>query len=157
MPLPIRPSPTTRPRQEHTPEFKEKLRQMGLRLSPLVQITTGQPHPEFPQTLLAFWLLTEAQLDSLAEFYHQRHRSSYSAHYPCPVSWHEDLTIEEKRRKIGKFIGLRGCDTPVVERRQDQQDLLRPPTEEEIMERARRARLADEEDEMWRRKLYWYS
>jgi hypothetical protein len=54
------------------------------------------------------------------------------------------MPLEEKRRKIGRFIGLRGCESPI-----------RVRTEEEIMEDARRARLA-EEDEMWRRKLHWY-
>lgn len=155
MPLP-NPTSTTDPRQEHTPEFKEKLRQMGLRLSPLVQITTGRPHPEFPRTLLGFWLLTESQLDSMADFYHQRRRNRLTSHYPCPVTWRDDLAMEEKRRKMGKFIGLRGCDTPTVD--QAPHHVLRPPpTEEEIVEAARQARLAAEEDEMWRRKLPWYS
>ena len=54
------------------------------------------------------------------------------------------MSLEEKRRKIGRFIGLRGCETPI-----------RLRTEDELMEDARRARLA-EEDEMWRRKLPWY-
>lgn len=54
------------------------------------------------------------------------------------------MPLEEKRRKIGRFIGLRGCESPI-----------RLLTEDEIMEEARRVRLA-EEDEMWRRKLQWY-
>ena len=86
----------------------------------------------------------EAQLDSLADFYHQRHHSQWSTRYPCPISWHERLSMEEKRRKFGKFIGLRGCDTPVPV----------PATEDEIIERARQARLAEDE-EVWRGKLAW--
>ena len=69
----------------------------------------------------------------------------WTAHYPCPITWAEGLTLEEKRRKIGKFIGLRGCDTPVSLR-----------TEEQIMEEARQARIAEDE-EAFRRKLPWYS
>lgn len=85
-----------------------KLRQMALPLAPLVQLTSGQVHPAFPTTLLNFWLLTDEQLDEIAHFYHQRTPCQWTRHYPCPITWSEGLTIEEKRRKIGKFIGLRG-------------------------------------------------
>ncbi|KAI3328419.1 hypothetical protein F4824DRAFT_412412 [Ustulina deusta] len=124
--------------------FKQKLEQMALPLAPLVQLTTGDVHPAFPQTLLNFWLLTDAQLEELAHFYHQRTPCRYTFHYPCPINWSSDVSLEEKRRKIGRFIGLRGCESPIHVR-----------TEDEIMEDARRARLA-EEDEMWKRKLPWY-
>lgn len=87
--------------------LQEKMRQMRLPLVPLVQMSTGAVHPEFPATLLNFWLLTEAQLDDLARFYHQKTPSPWSASYPCPITWKSGLTLEEKRRKIGKFIGLR--------------------------------------------------
>ncbi|RYP06985.1 hypothetical protein DL764_002808 [Monosporascus ibericus] len=125
--------------------FREKLRQMALPLAPLVQLTSGEIHPAFPPTLLNFWLLTDAQLEELAHFYHQRTPCRWTFHYPCPItSWAADMPLEEKRRKIGKFIGLRGCDTPV-----------RIRSEDEILEEARRARIAEDE-EMWRRKLPWY-
>ena len=124
--------------------FREKLRQMALPLKPLVQMTTGHVHPAFPVTLLNFWLLTDWELEELAHFYHQRTPSHWTMQYPCPITWGADLPLEEKRRKIGKFIGLRVSDSPVYVR-----------TEEEILEEARRARQAEEE-EMWRRKLQWY-
>ncbi|KAL1870432.1 hypothetical protein Daus18300_005118 [Diaporthe australafricana] len=85
-----------------------KLNSMRLPLAPLVQLTSGQIHPSFPPTLLNFWLLTDAQLDEIAHFYHQRTPCQWTMHYPCPITWQEGLGIEEKRRKIGKFIGLRG-------------------------------------------------
>jgi len=130
--------------------LEEKLKQMELRLAPLVRLTTGKVHPAFPSTLLNFWLLTSDQLDELAHFYHQRTPSVYSSQYPCPVIWEKGLTLEEKRRKIGRFIGLRGCESPVK-------------TEEEILERMRRAeaeslervRGEEEEQDRWRRKLAW--
>ena len=53
------------------------------------------------------------------------------------------MPLEEKRRKIGKFIGLRGCETPVACK-----------SEEQLLEEARQARWRDE-DEMGRRKLPW--
>lgn len=123
------------------PEFAKKLDQMRLNLSPLVQITTGYIHPAFPRTVLQFWLLTDYQLEELAHFYHQRTPSHLTGQYPCPVNWNSSLPIEDKRRKIGRFIGLRGCDSPIWLK-----------TEEEIAEEARRANATDEED-MWRRKM----
>jgi hypothetical protein len=125
--------------------FQAKLKQMALPLAPLVHLTTGRVHPAFPMTMLNFWLLTDDQLEDLAHFYHQRTPCEESQHYPCPITWHSDLPLENKRRKMGRFIGLRGCDSPVVIK-----------TEKEIMEEARRARIAEDE-EMWRRKLPWYS
>ncbi|KAI0008030.1 hypothetical protein F4779DRAFT_619027 [Xylariaceae sp. FL0662B] len=124
--------------------FREKLRQMALPLAPLVQLTTGDIHPAFPGTLLNFWLLTDWQLEELAHFYHQRTPCQYTLHYPCPITWSSDMPLEEKRRKIGRFIGLRGCESPI-----------RVRSQEEILEDARRARIAEEE-EMWRRKLPYY-
>lgn len=132
--------PSTR---KTNPEFAKKLKQMSLELHPLVRITTGTKHPSFPKTVLNFWLLTSDELDELAHFYHQRTPSGWSSHYPCPVTWGSNLTLEEKRRKIGRFIGLKGCESPVR-------------TEEEILEDLRQQR-KDEEEDVWRSKLRWYS
>ena len=135
--------------RKSNPVLEQKIKQMKLPLAPLVRLTTGQVHPAFPNTLLNFWLLTSDQLDELAHFYHQRTPSVFSSQYPCPVVWEKGLTIEDKRRKIGRFIGLRGCESPVR-------------TEEEILERMRRAenperhRSGEEEKDIWRRKLGWY-
>jgi hypothetical protein len=78
--------------------------------------------------------------------------------YPCPVSWPPGLSIEEKRRKLGRFIGLRGCETPVVvtgeELREGVVEMMER-SEEEIVERARREAGADEVEEV-RRKMGWY-
>ncbi|KAI0200080.1 hypothetical protein F4808DRAFT_461221 [Astrocystis sublimbata] len=134
-------------RSAHNVAFKKKLQQMALPLAPLVQLTTGQIHPAYPGTLLNFWLLTDSQLEELATFYHQRTPNIYTFHYPCPINWDSNLPLEEKRRKIGRFIGLKGCETPTL--------LFPPRTEDEIMADARRARISDEE-ELWRRKLQYY-
>jgi len=121
-----------------------KIAQMQLRLAPLVRVTTGDVHPVYPSTMLNFWLLTSKELDELAHFYHQRTPCQWTRSYPCPVGWGSGLTLEEKRRKMGRFIGLRGCETPIQVR-----------TEEEILEEARRARLLGEEEELWKRKVFW--
>ncbi|KAK0656123.1 hypothetical protein B0T16DRAFT_451733 [Cercophora newfieldiana] len=137
------PFTTRRATTTPNPAFATKLSQMRLNLAPLVQLTTGQIHPSFPHTLFNFWLLTDAELEELASFYHQRTPCQWTARYPCPVSWPEGLSIEAKRRKIGRFIGLRGCESPVVAR------LL---SEREIENQARRSREEEEE----RRGKGWY-
>lgn len=102
---------------------------LQFRLAPLHQLPNGVPHPRFPETLLHFHLLTEGQLDSLAEYYHQRPRSpTLLTHgYPALMSLDYDFLayvgerrgpearIGIKRRKFGRFIGLQGCETPVEE------------------------------------------
>lgn len=131
-------------RKPKNPVLAEKIAQMALPLAPLVRLTTGEIHPQFPGTLLNFWLLTSEQLDELAHFYHQRTPSIWSAHYPCPVTWGRGLTLEEKRRKIGRFIGLGGCESPIK-------------SEEMIMEEMiRRARKERAEEELFGRKTRWY-
>ncbi|KAK3488774.1 uncharacterized protein B0T23DRAFT_383852 [Neurospora hispaniola] len=155
------PTLTTR-RSLLSPTFASKLRQLALPLAPLVQLTSGTVHPEFPQTLLNFWLLTDDQLDRLASFYHQRTPCQWTAHYPCPVSWPAGMGIEEKRRRIGRFIGLRGCESPlptVTSLDADISALLKSTigtTGEDIAETERRVRRAEDELDEIRRKMGWY-
>jgi hypothetical protein len=104
-----------RQRASKNAAFQEKLRQMRLQLAPLVQLTTGAAHPAFPSTLLGFWLLTDEQLESMAHFYHQRTPSTWTDQYPCPVPWSSEAPLETKRRRLGRFIGLRGCESPFLE------------------------------------------
>lgn len=127
-------------RRTPNPGFEAKIIQLRYHLAPLVRVTSGTVHPSFPLTLLNYHLLTDNELDELAEFYHQKTLSRYSSQYPCPVEWRSDLTLTDKRRKFGRFIGLRGCDTPI-----------RIKTEEEIMEEARMARLRDERENKGRK------
>ncbi|EJT69081.1 hypothetical protein GGTG_13349 [Gaeumannomyces tritici R3-111a-1] len=129
-------------RAAYNPELERKLKQMAIPLTPLVQITTGHIHPAFPMTLLNYWLLTDDQLESLAHFYHQRTLSFWTSQYPHPVQWGSKLPIEEKRRRIGKFIGL-GCETPITLK-----------TAEELLNEARReAAIADHADDILKRKF----
>jgi hypothetical protein len=64
------PKPAKRPKKVH-PSFQPILRHLRTALCPLVSSTTGQQHPEFPKTLLAYHLLTSRQLDDLARHFHQ--------------------------------------------------------------------------------------
>ncbi|EKD20723.1 beta-xylosidase [Drepanopeziza brunnea f. sp. 'multigermtubi' MB_m1] len=131
--------------RSQNPALEAKIRQMALPLAPLVRLTTGDVHPIFPSTLLNFWLLTSEQCDELAHFYHQRTPSAYTRHYPCPVEWKTDATLDEKRRRIGRFIGLRGCESPV-----------RVLSEEEILRSVREERERAGEEEKMRGKTRWY-
>lgn len=99
-------------RQVKNPELYSKISAMKLTLFPLVQLTTGEVHPRFPRTILQFWLLTNSELEEIAHFYHQRTPCHLTDHYPVTITWSSDLSLEEKRRKIGKFVGLRGCESP---------------------------------------------
>ncbi|KAK4144717.1 uncharacterized protein C8A04DRAFT_11331 [Dichotomopilus funicola] len=122
------------------PLFQSKLAQLAFPLAPLVQLTTGAIHPSFPRTMLAFWLLTPSQLDSLAEFYHQRYPSRWTNQYPCPITWPEGMGLLEKRRRMGRFIGLRGCEVPWGGELEEEVMAMMGQSEEEIAEEARRAR-----------------
>ncbi|RDL36667.1 Uncharacterized protein BP5553_06019 [Venustampulla echinocandica] len=115
---------------------------MALTLQPLVSLADGRYHPDFPLTLLNFWVLTSEQLDDMAHFYHQSTPGDFTSSYPCPVEWRRDAALEDKRRKIGRFIGLRGCETPIREQ-----------SEEEIREEMRRAAWMEDEELMFRRKF----
>ncbi|KAH6980539.1 hypothetical protein EDB80DRAFT_589182 [Ilyonectria destructans] len=90
----------------------EKLRQMASPLAPLVEVEHGTVHPAFPTTLLQFWLLTNDQLESLAQFYHQRTPNVFTNLYPYPIrNWDPDMSMGEKLRKMGEFIGIGFCDS----------------------------------------------
>lgn len=123
-------------RAASNPAFGAKLAEMGTTLSPILHIATGEVHPRFPKTMLHFWLLVDEELEDLAHFYHQRTPSEHTAHYPCVVAWHSDFPLEHKRRMFGRFIGLRGCESPW--------------DEETISANARRAARTDE---AWNRKF----
>lgn len=168
----------------------KKIATLQLHLAPLVPLPSGPPHPAFPKTLMAFHLLNEEELDSIASYYHQSTPGIWTYHYPATMNWDKDflakpacdplpnpaeslinnppssrhnrrLSMEEKefltdlmktvtdlqhpvlpsqsgeggraskpnpysglsdkdrlrikRRKVGKFIGLVGMETPVEE------------------------------------------
>jgi hypothetical protein len=101
-------------------DFQGRISSLKLELQPLFPLPQGSPHKAFPRSLLAFHLLTEAEMDAMAKYYHQADHSEYTYEYPECMNWDpqwlDSLPQEErcriKKRKIGKFIGLRGCDTP---------------------------------------------
>lgn len=115
--------------QRPKPNLAPIVTRMQYPLAPLHPLPEGAPHPSFPATILAYHLLTEEQCDSIARYYHQLVSSPcvWTGGYPTTMDW-DDEFIEHigqiqghqakhdiKRRKIGRFIGLRGCDTPTEE------------------------------------------
>ncbi|KAK4565384.1 hypothetical protein LTR86_004001 [Recurvomyces mirabilis] len=174
-------APTTR----RNSVLAKKIATLQLTLAPLVPLPSGPPHPAFPKTLMAFHLLTEDELDSIAHHYHQSTPGPWTQHYPAKMNWDKDFltkptsianfdsvataarrlsqqetdflsdimkTVEDlqnpvlpshpedegngegssrrvnpyaglsekdririKRRKVGKFIGLVGMETPAEE------------------------------------------
>jgi hypothetical protein len=53
------------------------------------------------------------------------------------------VSLEEKRRRMGKFIGLRGCDSPAWLK-----------SEDEIAAEARLATMVAQQEDIWRRKIH---
>lgn len=65
------------------------------------------------------------------------------------MRWDVDADIEVKRRRLGRFIGLRGCESPEM-------NVEGVESVEEIERRVRRERARREEEDVWRRKGRWY-
>jgi hypothetical protein len=118
----------------------------------MYQQGTGAVHPDFPTTWAGVALLTEAQLDSIAEFYHQTAGwdSRWWLQYPCPLVWRrEEDSVWVKRRKMMEFIGIRRPELPPVEVVRWLDEL-----EEEVGRRARAEREEEERREELLMKLW---
>lgn len=121
---------TKRTLSQRNPDLALKISQMRLTIAPIVHVVTGQPAPDFPQTMLSLFTLTEPQLDRLADYYSQSHApTELTYQYPQTMDWNkpflatspalpEDCKLSEierlkvKMRMFARFIGMRGADTP---------------------------------------------
>ncbi|KAI4217159.1 MAG: hypothetical protein LQ351_000468 [Letrouitia transgressa] len=124
--------------------FARRLHHLRTSLCPLLSVTTDAPHPAFPPTILHYHLLTEAELNELAHFYHQSTPTAHSVCYPMsvvhrwkvpdppdtptpiaidttqtPAPTQAQAGIEAKRRRFGRFLGLRGCESPGMWREEE--------------------------------------
>lgn len=115
---------------DRNPALALKIEQMRLTLAPIVHVTTGVPAPDFPRTILSFSLLTEDQLDALAQYYDQDTPTALAYdQYPETMNWKlpflcKDTALPEncrlselerlcvKKRMFARFIGMRGTHTP---------------------------------------------
>ena len=113
-----KPKPQKRKRHHH-PNFTTIIGHLTKELQPLVSTATGIPHPEFPTSLLKYHLLTHSQLDDLAVHYHQVFPPvPETTQYPlCIKPWvgtESNVDLNVKRRRFGRFIGMRGCESPTI-------------------------------------------
>lgn len=132
-------------------------------LVPLISVSNGLPHPGFPTSLLQYHLLTHERLDSLARWYHQvvppvDETFKYPAWIPAWTSYglladegegahaSSDVDLETKRRRFGRFIGLRGCESPTAGPGGEAPDELARRMEREWKRALERA---EEEDRAW--------
>jgi hypothetical protein len=90
-------APLTRPNNAH---LSKKIATLQLELAPLVPLPEGPPHPSFPKTLLAFHLLTEDELDSIAHHYHQSTPGPWTQHYPALMNWDKEFLAKPKESKM---------------------------------------------------------
>lgn len=130
---PLKPSPTptlSNPhpnRSIHPPTLQKTINHLLTPLNPLISVSTGQTHPSFPPNLLSYRLLTSSQLDDLARHYHQVYPPvQETAWYPVTIPpWigvdgdGKGVDLATKRRRFGRFIGLRGCETPIDDRERE--------------------------------------
>ncbi|KAL4969296.1 uncharacterized protein BDV14DRAFT_165584 [Aspergillus stella-maris] len=115
---------TQTPRAPPNQHFKPTIDFLARKLHALVSITTGYTHSYFPKSILGYNLLTSAQLDELAMHFHQTYPPTENSwRYPMPVKpWLvtnglvKDLGVDisVKRRRFGRFIGLKGCESPTT-------------------------------------------
>lgn len=92
-------APLTRPNNQ---ALSKKIATLQLELAPLVPLPSGPPHPAFPKTLLAFHLLTEDELDSIAHHYHQSTPGPWTQHYPELMNWDKEFLAKPRESLPGK-------------------------------------------------------
>ncbi|KAL6712059.1 hypothetical protein ACN47E_003102 [Coniothyrium glycines] len=120
------------PLHVRNPALAKKVSEMHLTIAPILHIKTGLPAPDYPNTMLSLFLLTESQLDALAHYYSQTSPSQNTHQYPQTMNWSQpfldrdpslpancrlsDLErLKIKMRMFARFIGMRGAETPVWE------------------------------------------
>jgi hypothetical protein len=148
------------PLATRNPDLARKISQMRLSIAPIVHVETGLPAPEFPSTMLSLFLLTEPQLNALAQFYSQTSPSALTHSYPQTMDWAKPFLcaddalpencrlselerVKVKMRMFAKFIGMRGAETPRWEYER-QVEILRNKIERSVVQ-----------EEVERRKFGW--
>lgn len=146
--------------KDRNPALTRKISDMRLTIAPILHVTTGEPAPDFPHSMLSLFLLTEDQLDALANYYNQDTPTDLTFQYPQTMNWAqpffdkdpllpENCRLSElerlkiKMRMFARFIGMRGADTPTWEYER-QMEILQNKI----------SRIVQQED-MASRKVYW--
>lgn len=170
LPVGIRVARKPTPEQIH---YARVVNHYATELVPLISVRTGEAHPDFPSSLLQYHLLTHDQLDSLARHYHQTIDAGNERwDYPYPIAWGKVwcgnnpapttslsnqsrrhlVDLNTKRRRFGRFIGLKVESSPVQSPREAQEQ---GESLVERMEREWRESLRRVEDEHKLREKMW--
>jgi len=92
----------------------QKLATLRLPLAPLVPLPSGSPHAAFPRTLLAYHLLTEDELDSIAHYYHQSTPGFWTNQYPENMNWDKGFLNASKETSTSETSqSLRRISLPI--------------------------------------------
>ncbi|KAF1839938.1 dipeptidyl-peptidase 5 precursor [Cucurbitaria berberidis CBS 394.84] len=135
---------------DRSPALALKISQMRLTIAPIVHVITGKPAPDFPHTMLSLFLLTEEQLDALANYYSQVTPTALTQQYPKTMDWNQPFLdkdpalpencrlselerLKVKMRMFARFIGMRGAHTPRWEY-EKQIEILRNKIEKSVRE-----------------------
>lgn len=94
--------------------LSKKIATLQLELAPLVPLPSGPPHPAFPKTLLAFHLLTEDELDSIAHHYHQSTPGPWTHHYPALMNWDKEFLARPAANNNAKAASANGQSKPTT-------------------------------------------
>lgn len=73
--------------------------------------------------------------------------------------WDVTAPVEVKRRRLGRFIGLRGCESPLAGDGSSGGEMSAEESaesEREVEREIERRRAANEESELFKRKNMWY-
>lgn len=104
------------PKTRRNSALLRKISTLQLRLAPLVPLPSGPSHPAFPKTLMAFHLLTEDELDSIAHYYHQSTPGPWTDRYPSNMNWDKEWLA---RPNPGHLVAS-AADAPASRRRPSQ-------------------------------------
>ena len=63
--------------------------------------------------------------------------------------------VDAKRRRFGRFVGLRGCESPSARGAANDEETMRKEMEAWMMDEMRRREERDAERRGWREKGFW--
>lgn len=79
------------PQRRDQPDLEYVFYILKGKLHPLYPQPEGPPHPKFPKTIMQWLLLTEDELDSIADYYDQITPTQFTNAYPAPMHWDKDF------------------------------------------------------------------
>ena len=85
--------------------FYERVGHLRIKLAPLASLSHATVHPDFPETILHYHLLTEEQLDALARFYDQCSPTTLTKMYPACMNWDKTFlaSLDDSSIRVSKI------------------------------------------------------